>query len=208
MSVRPDRRGHTLMRGAAAELLAGAVAPAVAHFSEALDGAGERYVRTLCLECGLGADLVEAAWAGMGAGQRAGALGVLFLLDTATPLGIDVVMTNLRDRVVHQARKFGHAKRLGPVAARQVLRARPPTTSESVRASRMRSQQQEAWQYCRYVYSLVAAIERALERHPLTEADPAVASHHDCSIDPAWTFEEFLLVVAGNRAAAPFNPDP
>lgn len=196
------------MWSAATALLAGSTTEAVALFSAALDSAGERYVRALCREHGLAPELVDATWAGMGTGtgQRAGALSILFLVDTATPLGLDAGMTNLRDRVVHQSRKFGLGSKLGPISARPVPGARQTDVHASVRETRRQWKEREAREYGAYVYSLVTAIERALERHPpVSPGDDGLAARepNDQAIDPAWSFDDFLLAV--RRTATP-NP--
>lgn len=203
----PRDAATALWKGSRA-LLGGAASEAVAHFAAALDAAGERYVRTICHERGLAPDLIDAAWKALAsrAGQRSGALSILFLLDTGALLGIDPAMTQVRDRVASQDRKFGLGRMLGPLAARVVPGARTIDVHESARANRRQWRQRDAREYGAYAFGLVATIERALRGRPGSPAAAAPAAAEagrGPPIDAAWSFDDLLAAAARTMPADP-----
>ncbi len=203
----PRDAATALWKGSQA-LLGGAASEAVAHFAAALDAAGERYVRTICRERGLAPDLIDAAWKGLAsrAGQRSGALSILFLLETGASLGIDPAMTQVRDRVANQDRKFGLGSVLGPLAARVVPGARGIDVHESARANRRHWREREAREYAAYAFGLVTTIERALRRRPgapVAAAPAAADAGRGQPIDAAWSFDDLLAAVARTMPAGP-----
>ena len=197
----------TLLWKGGQALLAGAGSAAVAHFAAALDRTGERFVRTICHERGLAPDLVDRAWQALAtrAGQRSGALSILFLIDTGAPLGVDPAMTQVRDRAAHQDRKFSLGRVLGPLAARVVPGARTIDVHDFARANRRQWMEREARAYGSYAFGLVVTIERTLQGRPGPPAAmlPADGGPEFERIEPGWTFDDLLSAVARRTAAHP-----